>query len=239
VGVIIGMDPHKRSATIEVIDEAGRVLESGRFGTDTDGYAQLLAAGRKHTDRIWAVQGCTGSGKHLAHRLAHDGEAVVDVPAKLSAQVRVFATGNGRKTDPVDAHSVAIAALRAPNLVAVQPDPQLVVLGMLANRRDELGRARTQPVGVVPECPSGPPAPRGCWPTSARTVARSPPADVTTRNGRLFMTHAAAPVSNTCSYDGRGVVVAVWRVPCSPRGRSPAAFGSTAMAPPGTYRVMQ
>jgi transposase len=36
------------------------------------------------------------------------------VPAKLSAQVRVFATGNGRKTDPVDAHSVALAALRAP-----------------------------------------------------------------------------------------------------------------------------
>jgi transposase len=144
VGVIIGMDPHKRSATIEVIDEAGRVLESGRFGTDNDGYAQLLAAGRKHTDRIWAVEGCNGIGKHLAHRLAHDGEAVVDVPAKLSAQVRVFATGNGRKTDSVDAHSVAIAALRAASLVAVQPDPQLVVLGRLADRRDELGRARTQ-----------------------------------------------------------------------------------------------
>jgi hypothetical protein len=26
----------------------------------------------------------------------HDGETVVDVPPKLSAQVRVFATGNGR-----------------------------------------------------------------------------------------------------------------------------------------------
>ena len=33
---------------------------------------------------------------------------------KLSAQVRVFATGNGRKTDPVDARSVALAALYAP-----------------------------------------------------------------------------------------------------------------------------
>jgi transposase len=66
------------------------------------------------------------------------------VPAKLSAQVQVFATGNGRKTDPVDADSVAMAALRAASLVAVQPYPQLVVLGMLADRRDELGRARTQ-----------------------------------------------------------------------------------------------
>jgi transposase len=71
---------------------------------------------------------------------------VLDVPAKLSAQVRVFATGNGRKTDPVDAHSVAIAALHAPNLTRVEVDPDLVVLGMLADRRDELGRARTQTI---------------------------------------------------------------------------------------------
>jgi hypothetical protein len=78
---------------------------------------------------------------------------VLDVPAKLSAQVRVFATGNGGTTDPVDAHSVAIAALRAPDLVQVQPDPQLVVLGMLADRRDELGRDRTQLVNRLQTFP--------------------------------------------------------------------------------------
>ena len=71
----------------------------------------MLAAGRRHPERVWAVEGCNGIGKHIAHRLVHDGEVVVDVPPKLSAQVRVFATGNGRKTDPVDAHSVALAAL--------------------------------------------------------------------------------------------------------------------------------
>lgn len=31
VGVIIGMDPHKRSATIEVTDERIRVLAAGRY----------------------------------------------------------------------------------------------------------------------------------------------------------------------------------------------------------------
>jgi transposase len=56
--------------------------------------------------------GCNGIGKHIAHRLVHDGETVLDVPVKRSAQVRVFATGNGRKSDPVDAHSVAMVALR-------------------------------------------------------------------------------------------------------------------------------
>src|SRR5262247_3135165 len=107
------MDPHKRSATIEVIDERGRVLGTGRFGTDKTGYRDMLADARRFPDRVWAIEGCNGIGKHLAHRLVHDGETVVDVPAKLSAQVRVFATGNGRKTDPVDARSVALAALYA------------------------------------------------------------------------------------------------------------------------------
>jgi transposase len=144
VSVIIGMDPHKRSATIEVIDERAVVLAAGRYGTDKAGYAQMLAAARKFADRIWAVEGCNGIGRHLAHRLVHDGEIVFDVPPKLSAQVRVFATGNGRKTDPVDAHSVALVALRTPNLVQVQVEEDLVVMGMLADRRDELGRARTQ-----------------------------------------------------------------------------------------------
>jgi hypothetical protein len=37
VSVIIGMDPHKRSATIEVIDEQAQVLAAGRYGTDKAG----------------------------------------------------------------------------------------------------------------------------------------------------------------------------------------------------------
>ncbi|MBU3068194.1 IS110 family transposase [Nocardia sp. NEAU-G5] len=144
--VIIGMDPHKRSATIEVIDGTEKVLLTGQYGTDTAGYAQMLTAAKRFNDRVWAVEGCNGVGRHLAHRLVHDGESVVDVPAKLSAQVRVFATGNGRKTDPVDAHSVALAALRSPKPRPVQVDSELVALGMLADRRDELGHARTDTV---------------------------------------------------------------------------------------------
>ena len=65
---------------------------------------------------MWAVEGCNGIGRHLAQRLVADGEPVVDVPAKLSARARVFSTGQGRKTDPVDAHSVALVGLRTPNL---------------------------------------------------------------------------------------------------------------------------
>ncbi|MFE4463121.1 IS110 family transposase [Nocardia tengchongensis] len=147
--VIIGMDPHKRSATIEIIDQTATVLTGGKYATDKPGYDEMLTTARRFTDRLWAVEGCNGVGRHLAHRLVHDGETVIDVPAKLSAQVRVFATGNGRKTDSVDAHSVALAALRAPNLRRVTADAELIALGLLADRRDELGRARTQTVNRI------------------------------------------------------------------------------------------
>lgn len=147
--VVIGMDPHKRSATIEVIDERERVLARGRYGTDIDGYQQMLAAGRRFPGRTWAIEGCPGIGRHIAQRLVADGEPVVDVPAKLSARVRVLASGNGRKTDPVDAHSVAVAGLRSPGLRPVVRDDVTVAVRLLADRRDELGRARTQMVSRI------------------------------------------------------------------------------------------
>ncbi len=40
-GVIIGVDPHKLSATIEVVDHHGGLLGSGRFTTDKAGYAAM------------------------------------------------------------------------------------------------------------------------------------------------------------------------------------------------------
>ncbi len=144
--VVIGVDPHKRSNTIEVLDPDEVVLAAGRFGTDRESYRSMLALDRRYPSRSWAVEGCNGVGKHLAQRLVADGETVVDVPAKLAARVRVFSTGNGRKTDPVDAHSVALAALRADLLSEVRGDDALVALKLLADRRDELVRARTQAV---------------------------------------------------------------------------------------------
>ena len=147
--VVIGMDPHKRSATIEVIDERERVLAKGRYSTDSDGYRKMLAAGRQHPVRVWAVEGCGGIGRHVAQRLVADGETVLDVPAKLSARVRVFDTGNGRKTDPVDAHSVAVAGLRSRDLRQVVVEDLTVALRLLVDRRDELGRARTEVVSRI------------------------------------------------------------------------------------------
>ena len=113
--VIIGMDPHKRSATIEVINEPG---EGARRRPVRHRPRRLPGDARRRARSTrtgsWAVEGCNGIGRHLAQRLVADGEPVVDVPAKLSARARVFATGQGRKTDPVDAHSVAVVGAAHP-----------------------------------------------------------------------------------------------------------------------------
>jgi transposase len=45
--VVIGMDPHKRPATIEVMAADERVLGGGRYGTDAAGYAAMLAGVRQ------------------------------------------------------------------------------------------------------------------------------------------------------------------------------------------------
>ncbi len=57
---------------------------------------------------------------------------------------QIVDTGQGRKTDPVDAHSVAVAGLRSPGLRTVAADDLIVVLRLLVDRRDELGGARTE-----------------------------------------------------------------------------------------------
>ena len=88
--VFIGVDPHKLSATIEVVDDHETVLAAGRFGSDKAGYAAMREVVTPWPDRVWAVEGSNGSGRPLAQRLLADGEHVVDVPAKLSARARLL-----------------------------------------------------------------------------------------------------------------------------------------------------
>ena len=142
--VVIGMDPHKRSVTIEVMSADETVVGGGRFGTDVAGYRSMLEVARRWPDRVWAIEGCSGIGRHVAMRLIADGEEVVDVPPKLSARTRVFATGQGRKTDATDAHSVALVGTRMSGLRPVVDDQQLAVLRVLVDRRRSLGEDHTR-----------------------------------------------------------------------------------------------
>jgi transposase len=91
-------------------------------------------------------RGCERDGTAVGAAVLAQGETVLDVPAKLAARVRVFDTGNARKTDATDAHAVAMVALRTPRLNELSYDEELVALRLLADRRDELSHLRVQTV---------------------------------------------------------------------------------------------
>ena len=71
------------------------------------------------------------------------------MPAKLSARARVFATGQGRKTDATDAHSVALVGTRMAGLRPVVSDEQLEVLQLLVDRRRSIGEEHTRKVSQL------------------------------------------------------------------------------------------
>lgn len=144
--VIIGVDPHKLSATIEVVDRNEQMLGPGRFMTDKAGYAAMRRYVREWPDRVWAVEGANGVGRGLAQRLLESGEHVVDVPAKLSARVRLFNTGHNRKTDALDARSVEAVGVRTPGLRVLAVDGELEAMRMLTDRREALSHRRVQTV---------------------------------------------------------------------------------------------
>jgi transposase len=146
MSVTIGVDPHKASHTAAALNEHGQLLEQQRFPATGAGYQRLLEWARSWPQRCWAVEGAHGVGRALAQRLVADGEPVVDVPAKLAARVRVLSTGHGRKTDPDDAISVAVAAHGARGLRQVGVEGHAVVLRLLTKRREDLVAMRTQTI---------------------------------------------------------------------------------------------
>ncbi len=65
--VVIGVDPHKLSVTIEVVDGDATLLGQGRYRTDKAGYAAMRRYVSQITsrveDRTWAVEGANGAGR--------------------------------------------------------------------------------------------------------------------------------------------------------------------------------
>jgi len=142
--VVIAVDPHKASWTAAVVNSSLQPLARLRVPVSAAGYQQLRRFADRWPQASWAIEGAGGLGAPLAIRLCGDGIAVMDVPAKLAARVRLLSTGHGRKNDDADAISVGVAALTAPGLHTVALDDAVLALRALVDHRDELVKTRTQ-----------------------------------------------------------------------------------------------
>ena len=142
--VMIGIDPHKRSHTATMLDRAERELTRITVRAGGRQVEELLEWADGVSPRMWAVECAGGLGYLLSQQLVAAGETVLDVPATLASRVRVLGTGQSTKTDPNDARSVAIAALRGSSLAAVRPADHVAVCRLLSKRRSDLARWRNR-----------------------------------------------------------------------------------------------
>jgi transposase len=144
--VMIGIDPHKASHTAVAIGGDEDQIAMVKVRATTRQVEHLLTWAEPFEKRTWAIESVGGLGYLLAQQLVAQGEEVLDVPATLASRIRVLATGRSNKNDPNDAHSIAIAALRAPALRSVEPADHGEVLRLLSKRNSDLGRQRTRVV---------------------------------------------------------------------------------------------
>jgi len=144
MAVIIGIDPHKLLHAAYAIDEHEQDLATVEVRADARQCDRLLEWAGAFECRSWAIESASGLGALLAQQLVDAGECVVDVPATLSARVRLLGTGKSNKNDRNDARAVAIAALRAPALAAVRPEDDATVLRLLTKAHLDAGRHRSQ-----------------------------------------------------------------------------------------------
>ena len=142
--VMIGIDAHKRSHTVVVVDERGRQLAQRTTGTSSSDHFELVAwAAKQDGERLWAVEDC----RHLSRRLERDllaaGERILRVPPKLMANARAGARSFG-KSDPIDALAVARAALRERDLPLARLDGPEREVRLLVDHREDLVQERTR-----------------------------------------------------------------------------------------------
>ena len=144
MSVIIGIDPHKLLHAACAIDEREIELARLEVRTNSAQVSDLLSWAAPFECRSWAIESAGGLGYLLAQQLVARGEQVVDVPATLSSRVRLLGSGKSTKNDANDARAVAVAALRSPQLAAVQVEDHVTILRLLAKAQLDTSRAKSR-----------------------------------------------------------------------------------------------
>lgn len=137
--MIAGIDTHKDTLAVAVIDPAGQVIISTEVANTPDGFRQLTTLLQLHAvDRI-GIEGSGCFGRAVAIQLAElDSLEVREVPPTLTARERGTKPGQG-KTDTVDAIAIARITAREKNLPQVRLHVgQAADLRALIDYRDQL-----------------------------------------------------------------------------------------------------
>ena len=139
---VAGIDPHKRTATVAVVDVLGVLVTSLSFAVTESGIAELLALLQSTSlsiDRV-GVEGSGGLGRPVMLALAAAGYEVREVQANRTADRRK--RRRRAKTDVEDAEAIARETLADPDLPPAgkdaTPSPASNELDVLRDWRESL-----------------------------------------------------------------------------------------------------
>jgi transposase len=145
--IVIGADTHKRSHTLVAVDAAtgqtrGQLTITASDQGELDG---LRFASGLAEERVWAIEDCRHVSWRLERTLLAAGERVLRVTPSLTGASRKSSRVPG-KSDPIDATSVALAAIRVgiDALPAAHLDGRAMEIRVLADYRDQLIAERTR-----------------------------------------------------------------------------------------------
>ncbi len=114
-GNTAGVDPHKRTLTVTVVDERAGTLGTRSFKVSGEGHRAMEAWSLEFGPLVrWGVEGASGLGRHTAVFLCERGYDVRDVcPTRTAEQSKRRRQG---KTDALDAERIARETLADPLL---------------------------------------------------------------------------------------------------------------------------
>jgi len=147
--VVIGIDAHKRTHTAVAVDGNGAQLSTRTVVANSGGHLELVRwAERFGPARRFAVEDCRHLTRGLERDLLGAGEVIVRVPPRLMAGQRRSVRARG-KSDPIDALSVARAALRERDLPVARLDGEERRVRLLLDHREDLVAERTRIINRV------------------------------------------------------------------------------------------
>jgi transposase len=117
----VGVDAHKRSVTVAVVDGFGGRLAAASFANSSSGVEEVVAWLQACAPAVLRIglEGSSGHGRHLAERLVAAGYDVREVPPRRTAERR--RARRAPKTDYDDADAIARAVAAEPKLGPVKP----------------------------------------------------------------------------------------------------------------------
>lgn len=93
---VIGVDPHKGSHTLAVLDRDEELQGELRVVAGAGQRDVLLAFAGRFVPRTWVIESASGWGALLAQQLVAAGETVLDVPPTLTARARLLDAGGNK-----------------------------------------------------------------------------------------------------------------------------------------------